>query len=303
MGRQLGLGLLLALLAPACAAASPDAASDDAALEAGPRMLALGDSISFGWDPLVQPDPALVNPASYEGFAEWLGAQKGWAVDNAACPGETSGSLVDVASPDNGCDQNRATYGLHTDWDSVAPRGTSFGTQREFVDAYLRDAAARKRPPELVTVTIGGNDLLLLKRECHGPESVPCLLQKLPEYTSRYQANVETLVATIAAAGYTGDVVFVTTYAPDYSEQLEALGLTIFNGALTDAIGQAQAAHPTVRLRVADGFAAFEAAASAVGGKTCETGLLIKKPDGTCDIHPSPRGDELLGAKVLASLE
>ena len=38
------------------------------------------------------------------------------------------------------------------------------------------------------------------------------------------------------------------------------------------------------------------------GGKTCETGLLISKGDGTCDIHPTAEGHRVLADAVKKAL-
>jgi len=36
----------------------------------------------------------------------------------------------------------------------------------------------------------------------------------------------------------------------------------------------------------------------AAGGSPCAAGLLIKLPDGTCNIHPSPAGHLLLAQAI-----
>ena len=41
-----------------------------------------------------------------------------------------------------------------------------------------------------------------------------------------------------------------------------------------------------------------EAGSSGFGGEACAAGLLIKLPDGTCDIHPSPAGHLLLAQAI-----
>ena len=50
--------------------------------------------------------------------------------------------------------------------------------------------------------------------------------------------------------------------------------------------------------RVDGGFAAFEGPSAAFGVSPCAAGLLIKLPDGTCDIHPSPAGHLLLAQAI-----
>jgi hypothetical protein len=45
---------------------------------------------------------------------------------------------------------------------------------------------------------------------------------------------------------------------------------------------------------IADANGAFAAAAAGSGGDPCAAGLLVQLPDGSCDIHPSPRGHDLI---------
>lgn len=261
-----------------------------------PHLLALGDSITFAWNPLVESDVDKVRPANYSGYAELLGSERGWTVDNAACPGEASGSFVDESADDNGCDANRAAYGLHHDWDDKP-------TQLAFVEDYLEQAMSAGKPPALITLTLGGNDLLLMQKSCDlGLLSAPCELAKLPFYAHGYQDNLGKILSTIEASGYQGDVVFLTTYAPDYSDGVATLGLKDFNGKMVDAVQAFTAAHSDLHVVVADAYAAFEKEASEYGGKTCATGLLIKKPDGSCDIHPTAAGHRALATAVTTAL-
>src|SRR5450755_4190858 len=71
--------------------------------------LALGDSIAFGYSPLVPLSP-LPTPSEYTGYPEIVAGIEHLLQSkkevNAACPGETSGSFISGAPPDNGC------YGL-----------------------------------------------------------------------------------------------------------------------------------------------------------------------------------------------
>jgi hypothetical protein len=49
---------------------------------------------------------------------------------------------------------------------------------------------------------------------------------------------------------------------------------------------------------VADGMAAFTA-----HGDPCEAGLLIQMPDGTCDVHPTPAGAQILADTIDAAIK
>jgi hypothetical protein len=53
---------------------------------------------------------------------------------------------------------------------------------------------------------------------------------------------------------------------------------------------------------VADGFGAFGAASAPFGGSPCAAGLLIKLPDGTCNIHPSAEGHQVLAAAIAKAI-
>jgi hypothetical protein len=52
--------------------------------------------------------------------------------------------------------------------------------------------------------------------------------------------------------------------------------------------------------KLADGFGAFQLASLKYQGDPCNAGLLVKLPDGTCDVHPSPQGQKVLAGAVLS---
>src|SRR4051794_22860131 len=79
--------------------------------------LALGDSVAFGLDvrllpsPLTPPPVILPSPDAFTGYPEVVAdiehlLQSKKEV-NAACPGETSGSFMNVGNPDYGCNSFR----------------------------------------------------------------------------------------------------------------------------------------------------------------------------------------------------
>ena len=66
---------------------------------AGSTYLALGDSVTFGYmEPGVVPAPDYHSAASFLAYPEQLGAELHLKVANAACPGETSASLIDASA-------------------------------------------------------------------------------------------------------------------------------------------------------------------------------------------------------------
>ncbi|HEY8077173.1 MAG TPA: SGNH/GDSL hydrolase family protein [Labilithrix sp.] len=290
---------LLPLLLAACAAQSDDAASgsEDITGEDKPRLLAIGDSITFAWNPLLETDMHKVDARKYPGYTDMLGADLGLGVDNGACPGETSGAMLDKNAEDNGCRDNRAAYALHTSWGDHAP-------QIDFATSYLRDAIAKGKAPELVVMTMGGNDLLVMEHHCTLPSLLNdvCKLAKLPFTVHAFGDHISQIAKDIDATGYKGTFVVISTYAPDYSDVVAKLALTQMNGELKEHVEGLAGELQNTKVVVADGYGAFEAVASQHGGKTCETGLLIKKADGTCDIHPTQAGHRVLADAVKKAL-
>ena len=184
------------------------------------------------------------------------------------------------------------------------PTGTEPATQVDFATAYVRKAMAAGHPPELITLTIGGNDLLLLEKHCTLPGllNAGCKLARLPFYVHDYGEHLAKLLLAIDATGYEGTLVLVTTYAPDYSDHIATIALEQMNGELTEHVASITSQLHGLKVRIADGYGAFKAHAEEHGGKTCETGLLIKNDDSkTCDIHPTAAGHQVLADAILAA--
>ena len=226
------LGLAVATLA-ACTAPGDDSASSDEDLTAGPHVLSIGDSISFAWDPHLEKDDSKVVASRYHGFADIVAQRLGATSDNMACPGETSAHFLHADGEDNGCAKNRATYKLHFDWGSAA-------TQIDAVTQYLQPRVASGRAPALITMTIGGNDLLRIQEDCKlpGPLAAGCELARLPFREHSYGENVKSIVRAIYGTGYRGKMVFITTYAPNYADAINNIAIGRFNGELKEEVGK-----------------------------------------------------------------
>jgi len=269
--------------------------------KAAKTFLSLGDSIPFGFNPLLMPPYAPPPPPSaFIGYPEVL-ASRGYDVTNASCPGETSGSFLDpnpATAPDNGCRAFKAfpALSLHADYET---------TQIAFAVAAIQaKAAVQNGKFDFVTLNIGANDLFVLQNSCStAANPLACIQNGLPGVVVAYSQHLASAYDQMAAAydadhpNFKGQFVGVTTYATNYNDPLAVGALTLMNNAL--------AAFTSSKGGIlADGYLAFQIESSKDGGvgDACAAGLLIRKPDNTCDIHPSEKGRKLLADTVLKAL-
>jgi lysophospholipase L1-like esterase len=272
------LGLVVALMSALPASATP--ASGPAA---NGTYLALGDSVAFGFVPSeAVPPPNYLSANSFVGYPEDVGQALRLGVWNASCPGETTGSMLVAGAQSNGCENSlgssigyRTQFPLHVQYQ---------GTQMEYALKYL----AVHQHTQLVTIDIGANDLFLCQQTengCTTPQEFGGLLLEI-------QTNLRAIYTQIRdVAHYQGLLVALTYYSLTYSDPATLAALNLFNSAIasvTQAFGGL----------VADGFTAFEGPSLLAGGSPCAAGLLIKLPNGTCNIHPSPAGHLLLAQAI-----
>ena len=238
------------------------------------RYLALGDSVAFGYNPTVP-----VSLDNYHGYPEFTSDGVHRRVANASCFGESSGSFITAGAPDLGCQAWKAAGN---------PLFVTYsGTQLDYAVRYL----SGNPNPVLVTINIGGNDLGLLVQSCQG--DLNCELDGLPAVLAAYGQNLFTIFSRIRIeAKYHGPIVLLTYYVSNYQDPVEVGAFTELNGI---ASGIASAFGATI----ADGFKAFQVATLSFNGDSCAAGLLVKFPDGTCDLHPSLAGQKLLANAVL----
>jgi lysophospholipase L1-like esterase len=254
--------------------------------------LALGDSVAFGLDVRLLVNQPLPLPSAFTGYPETV-AQSFQPLSakqhvNAACPGETAASFRTAGAPDLGCHDRgpqgqppfKTWIGLHTDYP---------GTQLEFAVSQL----SANKHIQLVTLGIGSNDVLLLVRACQAAaDPMACVVAGLPGMLQTFAGNLAQILGAIRATGYSGKLVLVLFYAPVADLIPVAAAL---NGATMQVGG-------SFDVTIADGFTAFQTAAAPFGGDVCKAGLLIPLGPSTCDIHPSPKGRDLLAATVLAAI-
>lgn len=249
--------------------------------DANGTYLALGDSVSFGYVPAqAVPAPNYHDQHSFVGWPEYVAQQLGERVSNAACPGETSLSLVTPGVPSNGCEEGyRALFPLHVQYR---------GTQMEYALDYL----AHHNHTRLVTIMIGANDFFLCQATTVDHCSSPA---ELGAVATQIAGDLASIFQQLRGAGYTGPIVTLTYYSLSYSDPVAVAGTLFLNAAVTGVTHQLHGI-------LADGFTAFQGPSAAFGGSPCAAGLLIKLPDGTCDVHPTQAGQQLLAGAVLQAL-
>ena len=273
--------------------------------------LALGDSVPFGMNvtllpPYSQQPPT---PSEFSGYPDVVAATEHMSQINASCPGETSGSFLNVSVMDNGCNDPhivppavsdlmpviippfKTTYGLHTSYT---------GAQMDFANLQLKS----NKNIKLVTLSIGANDVLLIlpQLEACGSNGT-CAQKALSDALETYATNLELILTTIRSE-YQGALVLMTYYSPDPSLNSVTQAL---NSTMTQVAAQLSAQPGFAAIRIADGYTAFQLGSVFTNHNACQAGLLIKLPPSPydllpCDVHPSPIGRDLLAATVDLAL-
>jgi lysophospholipase L1-like esterase len=242
--------------------------------------LALGDSVAFGY--IANAGFAYVNATNFIGYPDYVGDDLRLDTADAACPGETTASVISAAAPDNGCHEYRAEpFPLHVSYAS---------TQLDYATAFL----AAHRQTKLVTIGLGANDVQLLQASCGGDPS--CILSGLPGALATVASNLEAIIGTVRATGFRGVLVVVDYYSLDYTDP----GVTAVIAALDQTLADVATAKGAA---LADAFGAFQAASTVTGGRPCEAGLLNADSQNQllCDEHASQSGQRLLAATIEAA--
>lgn len=251
------------------------AAIPASAASEGHSYLALGDSVPFGFNPLVNP----TNASNFTGYPEIVARQLNIEDVNATCPGEATGGFLSLTGTDNVCRPYRFLLNL--------PLHAAYaGTQMAFATAYLRSHPNTR----LVTLTLGANDIFRFQKDCGVALTFGTCPLGLAGVLGVMYHNLNTIFAGIRATGYTGLIVAVTYYSLDYSDTSGAIALNTPMVAAASGNGAL----------VASGLDAW--ASTAAGGSSCTAGLLISLGGGTCDVHPTPLGRDLLAGAVMKAI-
>jgi lysophospholipase L1-like esterase len=284
----LAAGLIGLLALPAAAGAALRVAPTRAQPVApGARYLALGDSVTFGYmESNVVPAPNYKNASSFLGYPEQFGAQLRVNVANAACPGETSSSLINPNAISNGCENVRGKPGGYR---TAYPLHVKYkGSQLSYAVSYLKMHPTTR----LVSLMIGANDVFV----CQETTSDGCLAPAEQQAVfKKVSSNVKVILSAIRnKARYKGQIAIVNYYSLNYNVALE--------NTVSAGLNQAQdsAAKP-FGTEIADGYGLMKLAANRGGaqGDTCKAGLLTQLSTGSCGVHPSYAGQAVLAQALM----
>src|SRR3989442_5552748 len=180
--------------------AGPAVRSALAASNRPQAYLALGNSVAFGFNPLLDRS----NADNFIGYPTPVAAALKENLTNASCPGETSSHFISLSGTDNGCGDYRLNFPLHVAYSS---------TQLAFADEFLKS-----HPQTLVvSIDIGANDLFVLVNGCG--RQVNCILAGLPGMLATLSANLDTIYGHIRNNdGYHHQFVALTYYSLNYSD-------------------------------------------------------------------------------------
>jgi len=250
------------------------AAAPASATSGGDSYLALGDSVPFGFNPLLDAS----NASNFVGYPEIVAQRLNIEEVNATCPGEATGGFLSLTGTDNVCRPYRSAFPLHASYS---------GTQMAFATAYLISHPRTR----LVTLTLGANDLFRWQKDCAvTPQPFGTCPLGLFGMLGVMQANLNAILHGIRATGYTGLIVVVTYYSLDYSD---VSGAVLLNSPLV-------AAAAANGVLVASGLDAW--AEKAHGGSSCTAKLLIMLPTGDCDVHPTQLGHKKLAQEITSTI-
>ncbi|HWF53250.1 MAG TPA: SGNH/GDSL hydrolase family protein [Solirubrobacteraceae bacterium] len=271
------LTLLCAMVAFAAVPAPAAAASKSTKplpVTSASRYLALGDSVSFGYQDGTNITPFQLN--RIVGYPEVLAQQLHLNLANASCPGETSSSFINTSAPDLGCEPYRADYPLHVHY---------AGSQLSYALSYLKS----HKNVRLVSLEMGLVDLSLCQQ--HSSDGCSSAAELAP-MDRTLGANVKTILSALRnKAHYTGQLAVVNYYSTNYGSSLEN-GLTLNIDDVLDA------ASLGYHVKFVNAYTAFATASARDDEDPCSAGLIDPIGPGVCGYHPTPAGQTVIADAI-----
>jgi lysophospholipase L1-like esterase len=250
--------------------------------------------------PFVVPPPNYKDAASFQGFPEHLASRLRLKVANAACPGESSASLINATAQSFGCESfppNATISGLPVSgpgYRKLYPLHVRYrGSQLGYAVSYLR----KHRRTRLVSLEIGENDAGV----CAATTSDGCAsTSERAALFAKVRRNVRRILRAIRRkARYRGQLAIVHYYSPGEAEPF----LSSVRRGINRAMDRAARGF---RVRFADGYGEWKRAALRSGGDPCTAGLLLQLHgllEGKCGFHPSYAGQALLSQALEKAIK
>jgi lysophospholipase L1-like esterase len=284
--------LLVCCIAGLVLAPGASAARHEPPVTRGSTYLALGDSVSFGYRPPKSvPAPDYSRASSFRGWPEHVARALRLRLVNAACPGETSASLIDRRATSFGCENTAGNPNLS--YRRLFPLHVKYArSQLSFALRFLGNHPRTR----LVSLMIGPNDLFLCQSTtadgCTDPAERQAVVRKIARNTRRIVSRIR------RRAGYHGQIVLMRYYSLDYNSALVTGVIRTMNTAQYDATMQ-------FGVRFADGFGEWRAASRHSGNRPCTAGLLMQLggDPANCDVHPSFAGQGLLALALERAIK
>lgn len=248
------------------------------------RIVALGDSITVGYEPGMDLD------SKPYGYAERL-LEQGWfhgrsTLSNYGILGLTSAGLLNYT-------------GAIKDGTAVSPEGIQAGLPDPRISqlaALVPSMKTELEEADLITVTIGGNDVSSLFLNVKDMTNAD-FEAKLEQLLTLYGTNVKAALENIRAVNPTATILLADQYQPAPRIALGANYTTLMSAAerftaVADSITASlnTAGAPVQTAHVAAQFAGVEGSLTHIIGA------------GTADFHPTQLGYEKI-ARVFAELE
>jgi hypothetical protein len=259
------------------------------------QYLALGDSLAFGFNPLVQP-PDLFK---YIGYPEIVAGILRLQVSDASCPGETTSTFIETSTTPS--DYYPGFYCVPTQNQVFVPSNTGetqltyfvpyhgAPDQLDYATTFLKANPGTK----LITIDIGLNDIGLVQINCAStPQNCE---SELAAALATLGQNLAQIFSGLRATGYQGPIVAVDAFSFNYSDAVESGAISAYNTVLEQVAS-------SFNVTVANLYPLFELLAAPFGGDTCAAGVLVKLPNGTCDTHPNLLGQALIAGVVIEVL-
>ena len=259
------------------------------------EYLALGDSLAFGFNPLVQP-PDLAN---YIGYPKIVAGLLHFQLSNPSCPGETTSTFIDTSTMPS--DYYPGFYCVPSNNQVFVPSNNGETQLTYFVPYdgapdqldYATTFLAANPGTKLITIDIGLNDVGLVQINCaNAPQDC---LSELSTALAGVSQNLAQIFSSLRGTGYQGPIIAVDAFSFNYSDAVESLAISAYNAVIE------KVASP-FNVTVADLYPLFKHLAAPFGGDTCSAGVLVKLSNGTCDTHPNLLGQALIASAVIQVL-